>query len=162
MDFAGKLVKFDWTEVIAALTTGLVLMSLATAFVDGVMTVLMPLKDKFTLLKYQTSEDFHDAKTLRVNAKGKLNSGFPSAEVLLSKLTEEGELKGEGLTKEELVTICNSHDIRLNRLDGMCPQADFTDAGSNPVTGTDPRWFNMGNFKRQFYSKVCGSDKIKL
>jgi len=159
MDFAGKMVAFDITEMIAAMTTGLVLMTAATAFVDSVMTFLMPLKDKYKLLKYQVSEDFHDAKTLHAKAaekKVELKSGFACSDLMLSKLSPQGTLKqGADMSKKELIYMLTTQDIRLNRLDGMCDKAEFSEGSE-----ADPRWYAMGNFKRDFYSKTVGAESI--
>jgi len=155
MEFDGKVVKFDWTAVLAAMTTGLVLLSIATTLTDLIMTKLMPLKDKYNILKYQSSENFHDCVILKHHhGGGELKSGYPTSDLLLSKLDEDGEPRSE-LTNTELINVLNSTEIRLSRLDGVDAHTAFMEDPSPP----DPRWNNVGNFKRDFYKKVCGGEK---
>merc|ERR1739848_259847 len=74
--------------------------------------------------------------------------------MLLSKLDENGEPCSE-LTNKELIDALNSTEIRLSRLDGVDAHTAFV-VEPDP---SDPRWNNMGNFKRHFYKKVCGGEK---
>jgi len=136
MQFNGQLVAFSWSKVLKALTTGLVLLTMATTITTALASYILPLKEKYKLLMFQMSEDFSDFSHLRA-AKGeagieKMTANFVSGDLLKETLGPDGRAKQE-LPNPELVQILAITEMRLGRLDGMDPVMTFPTAGENNV-----------------------------
>jgi hypothetical protein len=150
MQFNGQLVEFSWSKVLTALTSGLVLLSMASTLVMYLAAYVLPLKEKYSLLMYQMSEDFSDFAEMRREAKdfATLKSVFSPGTKLLSKLDDEGKVSAE-LSNEEIVKLLCVTEMRLNRLDGMDPRLVFE-------TGTENNKINraIGREEQEFYTKT--------
>jgi len=148
MQFNGKLVAFTWSKVLSALTTGLVLLSMATTIVSALASYVLPLKEKYSLLMYQMSEDFSDFNVMGRYAKDfkKLPSVFATGDLLLDKLQADGTPNKE-LTNAEIIRILCLTEMRLNRLDGQDPRLVFE-------TGLENNKLNrcIGLAEKDFYS----------
>jgi len=147
MEFNGQLVAFTWAALLTALTTGLVLVTSASTIVQMLALYVLPMKEKYQLLLYQNSEDFSDYVQLKKGAKDakSLESKFAPGDLLLRKMGQDCEASSE-FSKEELMRLFCTIEMRLNRIDGMDPDMVFL-AGDEP----DVRNYNIGNFKRDFY-----------
>jgi len=150
--FNGQLVKFTWQGLLKTLTTALVLVTMASTIVCMLAANVMPLKEKYSLLMYQLSEDFSDYHTFRscVTAKGAadwkaLQAARPEGKLLLDKLGALGESVSE-LSNEELVQILCLMEMRMNRLDGQDPKLVFAEGDEdNPVNKA------IGRLQKKFY-----------
>lgn len=127
MQFNGQLVVFSWSKVLHALTSGLVLLSMATTLVCYAASYVMPLNEKYNGLMYQISEDFTEFSELRKNKLGQssevwksMASVFASGTIIMKHLAGDGTPKTEDpISNDELVTILCLNEMRLNRLDAM-------------------------------------------
>jgi len=152
MQFNGELVAFSYSKVLTALTSGLVLLSMATTLVCYAASFLLPMQEKYNGLMYQMSDDMSDFaryrdKTVKglgqwINPLGLLSDpkwdAMPSVgyagDLLLRKLSEDGSPKGgeDGkLTNSEVIKLLCQSEVRLNRLDAMDIRMIFDD--SNPA-----------------------------
>jgi len=137
MQFNGKLVAFSWSKVLQALTTGLVLLTMAATITTAMAAFVMPLKEKYNFIMYQMSEDYSDFGHLRAKkgAAGvdEMKANFVTGDLLLQNLNADGTPKEE-MTNADLVKILCVTEMRLNRLDGMDPVITFpTAAENNPI-----------------------------
>jgi len=153
MNFNGQLVKFSWTRLLITLTAGFVLMSLATTSVDFLACYILPSKEVYKILKYQVSEDLSDFHLMR--DRENMESLYPTGDLLLSKLNENGEVCNE-LTQKELLQVLVATEIRLSRLDGADPKMVFPNEEE-----PDRRNYCLGNFKREFYRQHMDEDDFK-
>lgn len=108
--FNGRLVKFSWPELLKTLTTGLVLLSMATTLVAVTASYILPLSHKYQVLMYQLSEDFTDYSTSRDALRSRktwhqMETVKPVGAKLLEKLNADGESGQQELTNTELVRI---------------------------------------------------------
>jgi len=122
MQFNGQLVVFSWSGVITALTSGLVLLTMATTLVTYLAMYVLPLKEKYCQLIYQMSEDFSNYGALRSEMKGfkDAKSIFATGTLLQDKVADDGTIKAETpLSDEEILELVAVCEMRLNRMDGM-------------------------------------------
>jgi len=132
MQFNGQLVVFDWNEVLKTLTTGLTLLSAASALVLLTATFLLPLKEKYGALIYQMSEDYGDFKNVVAKHAGKTNvqSDFFTGDMLSKFVGTDGKVKpdGGGITATDVLKALTMCEVRLNRLDAQDPRMILDDA----------------------------------
>jgi len=160
--FHGKLVAFDFNELLAVLTTSLTLLAASVLMVDmfACYNPFSSVAPKYKTLKFQPSEDFTNFFELDAHKKGPLKSTTPSSALLLSKLTEAGKVKPgyEGkISDEDLVKLLNFYEMRLNRLDAMDVECSFQES-----TETDPRNYNANNYIHEFVFQTVGMEKREM
>jgi hypothetical protein len=143
MQFNGKLVKFGYSKLLTALTTGLLLVTMATTIVTGLASYVLPLKEKYSLLMYQFSEDFGNYREYR-NADQAKDNASDSMYWVGKKLREK--LPDKELTDDELIGILCATEMRLARLDGMDPKMVFYNG-----TEVDTRNYCIGDNAVKFY-----------
>mmetsp|Transcript_47126 Transcript_47126/g.74446 ORF Transcript_47126/g.74446 Transcript_47126/m.74446 type:complete len:592 (-) Transcript_47126:167-1942(-) len=144
MQFNGKLVMYSTSEVLTALSSGLILVTSATTLVMYLAAYLLPLKEKYCLLMYQLSEDFSDYIFMKHNRtnKDRAQSSYATGQLILDKL----QSADQSLTNKEKLQILCAYEMRLNRLDGMDPKCVF-EAGDDD----DEMNHEIGEMARQFY-----------
>lgn len=152
MQFNGELVAFKWAKILKAMTTGLVLLSMATTIVTAMAAYVMPLQDKYNLLMYQMSEDFSDYKTARQHMRAnnkyeKAPAMFATGDLINSKLDKDGNPVSE-LTNAEIVKTLCANEMRLTRLDGMDPKLVLL--GDNEKSKFNKA---IGQHEKSFYTK---------
>jgi len=156
MQFNGELVAFSYSKVLTALTSGLVLLSMATTLVCYAASFLLPMQEKYNGLMYQMSDDMSDFGKYRdrqvkglgqwINPLGLLSDkkwdDMPSVgyagTLLLSKLSDSGSpLGGEDgkLTNSEVIKLLCQNEVRLNRLDAMDVRMIFDDSNEAQQNG---------------------------
>lgn len=159
MQFNGKLVSFSWNKVLQALTTGLVLLTMATTVTTALAAFIMPLKAKYNLIMYQMSEDYSDFGHFRGH-KGqaeldKMPANFVSGDKLAELIGPDGNPTKE-LENPDLVKLLCVTEMRLNRLDGMDPVVVFPTAEeNNPINKA------IGQMQKSFAEKH-GTEKYEL
>jgi len=117
MQFNGRLVVFSWSKLLTALTSGLVLLSMASTIVLYTATFLLPFREKYNALIYQMSEDFTDFRALsRVKDFDAMENHFASGSILKEAHKSGGE---NSLSNNQILQLLNCYEIRLNRLDAM-------------------------------------------
>jgi len=129
MQFNGQLVVFSWSKVLKALTSGLVLLSMATTLVCYAASYVLPLQEKYNALMYQMSEDFSQFGALRKSyldknlgdAWKKRTSVFASGTTLMKHLNPDGSVAKE-INNVDIIRILATTEMRLNRLDAMDPR----------------------------------------
>mmetsp|Transcript_101520 Transcript_101520/g.158502 ORF Transcript_101520/g.158502 Transcript_101520/m.158502 type:complete len:582 (+) Transcript_101520:38-1783(+) len=152
MQFNGKLVKFGYSKLLTALTTGLLLVTMATTIVTALASYVLPLREKYSLLMYQFSEDFGDYREYRNAAGDSSDSMYWVGKKLREKLPNNGEL-----TDDELIGILCTTEMRLARLDGMDPKMVFYNG-----TEVDTRNYCIGDNAVAFYKdKVKDKESLK-
>jgi hypothetical protein len=121
MSFEGKLVKFEFAELLKAFTTGLVLLSTATTIVVALATFVFKDKDKYLLQIYQFTEDMsHYNKFCKNNPSAPVTSFTGD----LLKKARGKDANGE-LSLKEVTDILVDYEVRLNRVDGRDPKLAF-------------------------------------
>eukprot|EP00451_Oxyrrhis_marina_P030928 CAMPEP_0204363962 /NCGR_PEP_ID=MMETSP0469-20131031/40759_1 /ASSEMBLY_ACC=CAM_ASM_000384 /TAXON_ID=2969 /ORGANISM="Oxyrrhis marina" /LENGTH=622 /DNA_ID=CAMNT_0051352777 /DNA_START=5 /DNA_END=1873 /DNA_ORIENTATION=+ len=166
--FHGKLVAFDFNELLAVLTTSLALLAFSVLMVDmfACHNPFSSLAPKYKTLKFQPSEDFtnflllhshFDPKGPSANPRtNELRSTTPSSDLLLTKLDDKGKVIDD-IAQEELVKLLNFYEMRLNRLDAMDVNCSFQDACER-----DPRNCNANQFIHEFVQKNIKPDTKEL
>jgi hypothetical protein len=118
----GHLHEFDFNFLLEVLTTAMVALASANYVTDLIMTYVMPKRTKYSLLKYQPSEDFsqldaHTDAIMRrrggsyhpINDKPHVHSHILHEHVAGSSVPEG----------KELLALLVRFEQRLNRLDAM-------------------------------------------
>jgi hypothetical protein len=121
MSFEGKLVKFEFAELLKAFTTGLVLLSTATTIVVALATYVLKDKDKYLLQIYQFTEDMSHYSTFCKNNPSAPVTSFTGD---LLKKARGSDANGE-LSLKEITDILVDYEVRLNRVDGRDPKLAF-------------------------------------
>lgn len=134
MQFNGKLVAYSNAGLLAGLTSGLVLLTMASTIVSALASFVLPLKEKYTNLMYQMSEDFSNYKVLRHelldDGASKWNdklSVYASGTKLQNCVeASSGAIKsdvswdsGPIANNKQMIELFTLMETRLNRLDGM-------------------------------------------
>jgi len=117
MSFEGTLVAFSSSELLTALTTGMVLLSTATAIVVSLALYVFKHKDKYLLQMFQFTEDMSDYNALK---KDKVDVTSFTGEKLLSS-------QQNPFSTQDITEILIDMEIRLNRIDGRDPRMAFLD-----------------------------------
>lgn len=169
MQFNGQLVVFSWSKLLTAMTTGLVLLSMATTLVCYAASFVLPMQEKYNALMYQMSEDMSNFGNMRnkkvkglgqwINPVGLLSDTawaaeetvFSTGTSLLSKLGSDGTPTQE-LTNEEVITILCVNEMRMNRLDGMDVRMIFADPEADQ-TKNNKAYKLIKKTEDGFYSK---------
>jgi len=120
----GHLRVFDPNTLLQVLTTAMVSLALAQTLTDAIMMNCLADADKYSILKYQPSQDFSKMRTniqiLRDHHKDKYDplthKPHPHAEYL-NDCAEDGKVP-QG---EDLLLVLLKFEQRLNRLDAMDP-----------------------------------------
>jgi len=152
--FNGQLVKFTWQGLLKSLTTALVLVTAASSIVCMLAANVMPLKEKYSLLMYQLSEDFSDYSSFRKAVSDDEPGGWEkrqaarvSGQKLLDKLGPDGQQISE-ISNQELCQILSLHEMRMARLDGADPKLVFVEADEdNPINKA------IGLLEQSFYAE---------
>jgi len=157
MQFNGQLVVFSWSELLTALTSGLVLLTAATTLVTYLAIYVLPNKEKYNQLIFQTSEDFTNYKTMRDNNGGKSpedwkkrGSTFASGAILEEYIGADGN-PTQVMTNEDIVNFLVIAETRLNRMDGMDTRMVYD--GVNPEYGKDGVGKLVAKVEKDFYKK---------
>jgi len=151
MQFNGQLVVFDWSALLTALTSGLVLLTSATTLVTYLAIYVMPNKEKYNQLIFQTSEDFSNYKMMKSKNGGgnaddweKRGSTFASG-AILEKCAEDPDR----MTNEDIVKYLVMAEMRLNRMDGMDTRMVYD--GVEPKYAKDGIGHLIAKMEEEFY-----------
>lgn len=121
----GELKVFSIGNLLAVLTTSLVLVTSVSLLVDTIMTSLMRDAAKYTVLKYQPSEDFTSASRAEEKAKELKRRATKHEHIMHEWLLDEQNMpKGPDL----LLVMLKIHE-RLTHLDAI--DDDFLHINAN-------------------------------
>jgi len=123
MTVHGVLHEFCISYMLTVLTTSLVLLSSAAVIVDSIMMYVLPSKAKYSILKYQLSQDFSKVLKDATIAKELQKKVHGHQQHLVDCITEEGKhVFPSPLLEEESTLLLNylvKVEQRLNRIDGF-------------------------------------------
>lgn len=158
MQFNGQLVTFTMSKVISSLTSGLVLLSMATTLVTACAAYMLPMCEKYNATMYQMGEDLSDYKNYRNSSKGMKGSlatwinplglltpkEWADAECtsftskpLFEYVGKDGQVTANNqITNADVIKLLCMTEIRLSRIDGndirmIC--VDENEKDKNPV-----------------------------
>jgi len=156
MQFNGQIVTFTWAKLLSGLTSGLVLLTMATTLVTYAALYVLPLKEKYTWCMFQMSEDFSNFKELYKSKKAKwadTTSSFATGSVIEDCLNEDGSMKKK-LENKELLQILSMIEMRCNRMDAIDVRMVYDDMEEAKKTKVGKL---IDNFETSYYK-----DKMKL
>lgn len=119
----GKVRVFSWTHLLTILTTAMVSLAMASTLTDYMMMYLFKYSTRYTIIKYNPTQDFGELDSSVTGLKRKLkdnynpltNKAVPTADVLNNAAENNGSCPRD----RELLAILLKFEQRLNRLDGM-------------------------------------------
>jgi hypothetical protein len=147
MQFNGEIVAFTWAKLLSGLTSGLVLLTMATTLVTYAALYVMPSSEKYNWCMFQMSEDFSNFKSLRarlmMDAKWDTRtSGFATGKKIEDHLKDDGTMANK-LSNKELLQILSMIEVRCNRMDGIDTRMVYDDMAEAQKT-------NVGKLVKEF------------
>lgn len=118
----GKIRVWDWTHLLTVLTTAMVSLAMANTVTDYMMLYLFQFSSRYSIIKYQPTQDFGKFSTVLDAVEEKHGANFdplthkamPHADML----NDAAEV-GKTLEGDDLLHVLLKFEQRLNRLDGM-------------------------------------------
>lgn len=118
----GSVREFDVSKLLTVLMSAMLLLTTASTLTDYIMMYCTEFAGKYTILKYQPSQDFG---TFRANLRkmrkllGQKFDPYNHKPVPIADILNEAAGTGVVPSGENLLMILNKFEQRLNRLDGI-------------------------------------------